>query len=291
MILQLKNIRPNPVNPRTIKDAQFLKLKRSIAQFPQMLEKRGIAVQKTGKNKFMAVGGNQRLKALLDISKDIKSPDFVHQYSTTKEAIDILQNYLTNGVPCVDCTDFTEDQIKRFVIADNVSFGEWDTNILSNDWEIKTLDDWGIELHHDDWGVELDHDDDDDDDSLDDFKTKSEITKYSKKVDAPVYRPAGLMPDISQLYDTSKTNKLIQDINESDIDDAIKHYLIAAAHRHTKINFELTAEYYCHAPKHVQKLMEDSALVIIDFKKAIENGYIKITTELYNEYIKEHPNE
>ena len=61
-----------------------------------------------------------------------------------------------------------------------------------------------------------------------------------------------------------------------------------AAYRHTEFNYGMIADYYCNASKEVQELFENSALVIIDFKKAIENGFIRMTDELLDEYAREY---
>lgn len=144
MRVKLKEINPNPANPRTIKDKQFGDLKRSIAQFPAMLAKRPIAVTKDGKN-WMAIGGNQRTRALLDLQKDIEDYDgFLRRYECTPDAAAILVKYFADGVPVVDCTDLSPDEQRRFIIADNLPFGEWDTEALANEWDVDELKDWGM---------------------------------------------------------------------------------------------------------------------------------------------------
>jgi hypothetical protein len=70
MNILLKDIKPNPANPRFIKDHSFASLKKSIAQFPQMLNIRGVAIKKEGKVNI-ALGGNQRYRALCDLSKEV----------------------------------------------------------------------------------------------------------------------------------------------------------------------------------------------------------------------------
>lgn len=144
MRVKLKEINPNPANPRTIKDKQFGDLKRSIAQFPAMLAKRPIAVTKDGK-KWVAIGGNQRTRALLDLQKDIEDYDgFLRRYECTPDAATILTKYFADGVPVVDCTDLSADEQRRFIIADNLPFGEWDTEALANEWDVDELKDWGM---------------------------------------------------------------------------------------------------------------------------------------------------
>lgn len=145
MNLKLKDINPNPANPRIIRDRAFQDLKRSIAQFPRMLKKRPIAVIKDS-GKWVAIGGNQRTKALNDIQKEIQEDGFQYKYETTKEAIDLLSEYFEKGIPCVDCSDLTPDEQRRFIIADNLPFGEWDDEQLANEWDADELKGWGMHV-------------------------------------------------------------------------------------------------------------------------------------------------
>lgn len=160
MRIKLKDIKPNPANPRLIRDNQFKALKLSIAQFPAMLEKRGIAVIKEG-GKYIAIGGNQRYRALTDLCVEVLDQStFVSMYGTTDASHAVLVEYFANGVPCVDCSDLTTEEQRRFIIADNVPFGEWDTDALANEWDTNELKDWGVYIHV--WGNEKDYDELDD---------------------------------------------------------------------------------------------------------------------------------
>lgn len=110
---------------------------------------------------------------------------------------------------------------------------------------------------------------------------------YTKKVSVPVYVPSYQKPSVHELYDHSKTLKLIQRINDAQIDDQEKKFLIYAAYRHTVLNFAKIADYYAHSNAEMQDLMEQSALVIVDFDKAIENGFATLNNELSNQYLDE----
>lgn len=79
------------------------------------------------------------------------------------------------------------------------------------------------------------------------------------------------------MYDTTKESELIDEIEKSDIEDDEKIFLKAAAHRHCRFNYKAIAEYYAHASPTTQRLMEKSALVIIDLDNAIANGYVKLS--------------
>lgn len=114
--------------------------------------------------------------------------------------------------------------------------------------------------------------------------------KYTRKIEPPIYVPnSDTPPDITDLYDTATTDKLVSSINADDqLSDDEKQFLIAAAQRHTVFNFDNIAEYYAHAPKTVQRYFEDSALVIIDFDRAIELGFVKLSQELLDLYGVDH---
>ena len=115
-----------------------------------------------------------------------------------------------------------------------------------------------------------------------------ENTKYSKIVEAPVYEPKNLKPHILELIDKSKTKRLINEINDANIDLEEKEFLIFAAYRHLVFNYEKIADYYSHSSKEMQRLIEKSGLVIIDFNKAIEYGYVKLCEDLRVQYLQEY---
>ena len=120
------------------------------------------------------------------------------------------------------------------------------------------------------------------------FQDDENEKKYSSKIEAPIYEPKNKKPHILELYDISKTNRLIREINSSNVADYEKLFLIEAAKRHTVFNYENIADYYSHSSKEMQELMEKSALVIIDFQKAIQLGYVKICDEIRNQYLEEY---
>lgn len=108
--------------------------------------------------------------------------------------------------------------------------------------------------------------------------------RYTKKITIPVYEPKGEKPSVSELFTADKTSELIDEISSAEIDDDVRQFLVVAAQRHTVFDYEKIAEYYCHQPKRVQDLMEKSALVLIDFDKAIENGFVKMTKDIAGAY-------
>lgn len=114
--------------------------------------------------------------------------------------------------------------------------------------------------------------------------------KYVGKIDAPVYEPKNIKPYILELYNTEKSNNLIDKINKSSLPKAEKEFLIQASKRHIVFNYEKIADYYAHSNKEMQNLMEESALVIVDFNQAIENGFVQVCEELKKQYTGEYGN-
>jgi len=114
---------------------------------------------------------------------------------------------------------------------------------------------------------------------------------YTKKIKAPVYEPKNEKPGITELFDMTKSLELMEEIQQADIPEAEKAFLIEAAKRHTVFDYQKIADYYSNSPKPVQALMEKSALIIIDFEQAIEQGYVKLSEEIAAQYLEEYPDE
>jgi hypothetical protein len=131
--VKLSEIKSNPNNPRIIKDDKFSKLVKSIQEFPKMLEIRPIVVNAD----MIVLGGNMRLKACKEAG--------------LKE------------VPVIFADDLTEDEQKQFIIKDNVGFGEWDWDMLANEWEPELLEEWGLTVPN--WGETPNYDILDDDEA------------------------------------------------------------------------------------------------------------------------------
>ena len=129
--MKLKDIKPNPNNPRVLRDEKFQKLKQSITEFPKMLSLRPMVIDENN----VVLGGNMRLRALQELG-----------------FTDIEEAWVKRS------SDLTEDEKKRFIIADNVSFGEWDWDTLANDWEVVDLEAWGLEIPQFDRPEDFDED-------------------------------------------------------------------------------------------------------------------------------------
>jgi hypothetical protein len=120
------------------------------------------------------------------------------------------------------------------------------------------------------------------------FAPNLEEQKYSSKIEAPIYEPKNKKPHLLELCDKSKTHRLIKEIESSNLDYEEKKFLVDAARRHNVFNYEKIADYYAHSNKEMQHLIERSGLVIIDFEKAIQYGYVKLCEEIRNQYLEEY---
>jgi len=119
------------------------------------------------------------------------------------------------------------------------------------------------------------------------FEKKDEST-YTSKINIPNYEPKNKKPHLFELTDTTKSIRLINEINNSNLSEDEKKFLIDAARRHTVFNYEKIADYYSHSSKEMQHFMERSALVIIDFDKAYQYGYINLAQDLANQYFNQY---
>lgn len=111
-----------------------------------------------------------------------------------------------------------------------------------------------------------------------------EDSPYTGKIEVPIYDIKGESLALSDLYDKSKTKELIAEIEAADIPENIKEFLKVSAYRHTIFNYANIAEYYAESPAEVQELMEKSALVIIDYDKAVEGGFIKLSQKVAEQF-------
>lgn len=180
-------------------------------------------------------------------------------------------------VPVIVLDHLTKSQQKALVIADNqlaLNAG-WDMEMLKS--EIEGLNMEGFDL--DILGFS-DEELRDFLDELDGTSTGLDAEKYTTKITVPIYEIKGKKPEISEIVDRSKTLQLLSDIEQAELPDDLREFLVAAAERHTRFNYENIAEFYAHADEPLRKLMRDSALVIVDYDAAIENGYVKLTKEL-----------
>lgn len=116
----ITEIKPNPKNPRVIKDEKYRQLMHSLATFPEMLEKRPLVCFTDIDGKLVVLGGNMRLKAATELKM--------------------------KKLPVTLADDWTEEQRAEFLIKDNVGYGEWNWDELQADWDVEKLEDWGLNI-------------------------------------------------------------------------------------------------------------------------------------------------
>lgn len=104
--------------------------------------------------------------------------------------------------------------------------------------------------------------------------------KYTGKIKIPQYEPKTIRPQLYELCDRSKYIEILREINTSTVSEPEKEFLRYAAARHLAFNYSKIADYYAHTSPEMQRLMEKSALVIIDFDDAIANGYVRLSENI-----------
>ena len=104
---------------------------------------------------------------------------------------------------------------------------------------------------------------------------------YTDKITTPTYKPTKeKAPEVCELFDIGKCRRLIEEIEQSDLDDEVKEFLKIASYRHVVFDYRNIAEFYSHADEDTQELFERNLLVIVDYDKAIENGVVAITSQI-----------
>ncbi|MFZ4800311.1 MAG: hypothetical protein ACOYMA_22670 [Bacteroidia bacterium] len=117
---------------------------------------------------------------------------------------------------------------------------------------------------------------------------KNEKTKYSGKIIGPIYEPKNIPPHIFSLIDNKKTNRIVNKIKNSNVTEDEKDFLIKSANRHLNFDYQKIADYYAHASTEMQILMEQQALIIIDFEQAYQYGYINLAHSVANQYFENY---
>jgi hypothetical protein len=161
----------------------------------------------------------------------------------------------------------TEDEKrKQLAVMDNSTSdsSEFDLGLLQEDFDIDQLQDWGIDAN------------------------EKLISKYTRKISVPIYEITGEEPTIKEMLDTSRADKLISKINALNIDKNIKEFLLKTATRLYEFRYDKIAEFYAHQDEQIKDVMEELALVIIDFKKGIEQGYIELNNFIEECFLSEN---
>jgi hypothetical protein len=141
------DIKPKENNPRIIKDDKFKKLVKSIKEFPEMLDIRPIVVDEN----MTILGGNMRYKAIKEAGIKV--------------------------IPIIKADNLTEEQKAEFIIKDNVGFGEWDWDLLANEWDAELLGDWGLDT----WQLSINDDFDEAEDIVTNNQNYEHIDDISLK--------------------------------------------------------------------------------------------------------------
>lgn len=157
-------------------------------------------------------------------------------------------------------TGLTDEQKRKYRILANKTAekAEWDFEKL--ELELDGLDFEGFDFGFDE-------------------KIQDTSEEYTNKIDIPQYEPSGQKYEPHDLYNSEKTNNLIKEIKDSDIPNAVKEFLILSAYRHVVFYYKRIADFYALSSPKIQRLMEKSALVIIDYENAIKNGYVTLDDE------------
>lgn len=199
-------------------------------------------------------------------------PLLVEEDGTIKCGNKRFRALVRNGVKVVPAdyvrrlSDYTPEEVREFILQDNLQRGDWDVYKLLAQYsadELKALGGGFDEL-------------------IAEFAANGAESEfeYSSKIEAPQYNITGDNPELEELYDTEKADALAKEIDEADVPKKVKAFLKVAAMRHVVFNFRNIAEYYAHADAKVQRLMEKSALVIIDFEDAIRNGFVAVSERM-----------
>ena len=259
-------------NPRYISEPELQQLKQNLKELGDLA---GIVHDI---NSGAIIGGNQRSKAI-----DINQCDIVitEEYKEPTQTGTIAYGHVIwEGEKfAYRKVKWNEEQRRKANITANKLGGHWDWDLLPDIYSADELKEYGftdLELYGD--GADPSNGDDNSDD-------KQSI--YTTNIEAPHYQPTGERPEIAELYNKEKYEELLSQISKSNLSEEEKTFLQYAACRHVVFRYDKIAEYYAHASKELQELMENSALVIIDFNKAIENGFVKLTDDLKEQFANE----
>jgi len=223
-------------------------------------------------------------KAVDRVANSIKEFGFQQPIVVDKDMVIVVghtrykaaQKLKLSQIPVV-IADVSEEKLQAYRIADNKlnELAEWDDDLLFE--EISEITARGDEQLTGFSAEEINA-----------ILNKADETAYTTKIDTPIYTPKGEKPLVRELYSEDRCTELIVKIKQANIPEDIKDFLIKASYRHRVFDYENIAEFYAHADDEVKTLMEDSALVIIDFNKAIELGYVNLTKDLKQNYIDDH---
>ena len=182
-------------------------------------------------------------------------------------------------VPVVLCDDLSEADIKALRISINrmAELADWDNQLLGT--ELEGLKELGISPNDVGFNDEYLS-------GLLDGENPEE-NAYTRRIETPCYEITGIKPEAKELCDSTKAERLIDEVKKAKLPKEVEKFLIHAAHRHTVFDFGKVAEFYAHSDEQTQKLMEKSALVIVDFKQAVEQGFVQLSEDIRISYLQD----
>jgi hypothetical protein len=244
-------------NPRKISDEQKELLKLHIEELGDLA---GVVYCRTNE---AYVSGNQRSDIF-----DTSAIEIVEEYKKPNKQGTIAYGFINHDGERFAYREvqFNDKKFKKACIVANNDGGDNDEDILST-WDLEDLEEWGIDTSGFDTGED-----------------NGDENNYTQKIESPHYEPQDEKPNLSELYNDAKTNELIEEIDSSPLDKKEKDFLKLAAFRHTVFNYQKIADFYANSSPEAQSLMESSALVIIDFDKAIEKGYVKLSDQVADSF-------
>lgn len=246
---KLTEIKPADYNPRMdLKpgDVEYEKIRKSISEFG--LVDPIIWNESTGN----IVGGHQRYKVLKDLGYKEVQVSVVTLSGDREKALNIALNKISGEF----------DREKLVQLLDSLNESDIDIELTGFGYDelgdILSSGEYGDQVH--------------------------EESHYTDKIKAPEYEPKEVeSPEIDTLYNDDRAEYIKYDIDQANIPDDVKDFLRLAAMRHVVFNYSRIAEFYAHADAEVQDLMEQSALVIIDYNKAIKHGFVELTAIAFAE--------
>jgi hypothetical protein len=244
-------------NPRKISDKQQKLLREHIEELGDLS---GVVYCRTHE---AYVSGNQRSDIF-----DTSAIEIVEEYKKPNKQGTIAYGFINHDGErfAYREVEFNKLQFEKACIVANNDGGDNDEDILST-WNLDNLEEWGIDTSG----------------FASEDGTEDE-NNYTQKIESPHYEPQDEKPNLSELYSDAKTNELIEEIDSSPLDKKEKDFLKLAAFRHTVFNYQKIADFYANSSTEAQSLMESSALVIIDFDKAIEKGYVKLSDQVADSF-------
>lgn len=263
--VRIADITPWEQNPR-LNEAAIEPVARSIHRFgfgaPVLIRREGMGL----------IAGHTRLLAMAWLDEKVLTDKGTWRKRRPKDGSFRLVDAPETGFVPARVLDLSEQEAHALALADNRlgELAEWDDEKLAS--VLHDLADRGTGLDDLGW-------------SADDLKgllePAGEDTTYTSKIVPPIYTPKGERPAVTELFDRTKTERLLAEIDAAkNLPPEVDAFLRLAAERHTGFIFSNIAEFYCHADAATQRLFENSGLVIIDFGRALENGFVKLTKRL-----------